>query len=214
MNWIPWVDLDTLTSTWFDWIGFVPLGVHLYALVLRRPDARWSPNPPMKRRKRPARALAVEGVWGAPQTHTSAMWFNTDETKCIFARARARANINSINWTNSWDSQFNNTLYYVKLNQCNHLIRFVPLGVHLSALVLRRPDARWSPNPPMKPRKRPARALTVEGVGGHHKHTRAPFDSTPTKQNATLPGPGPGPTSIQSIEPIHEIPNLIIRFII
>jgi hypothetical protein len=29
-----------------------------------------------------------------------------------------------------------------------------------------------------------------------------------------LPGPGPGPTSIQSIEPIHEIPNLIIRFII
>jgi hypothetical protein len=94
------------------------------------------------------------------------------------------------------------------------LIRCAPLGAHLCALVLRRPDARWSPNPPMKPRKRPARALAVDGVEGHHKRTRAPFDSTPTKQNATLPGPGPGLTSIQSIEPIHEIPNLIIRFII
>jgi hypothetical protein len=86
-------------------------------------------------------------------------------------------------------------------------IRFVPLGVHLSALVLRRPDARWSPNPPIKARKRPARALAVEGVWGHHKHTRAPFDSTPTKQHATLPGPGPGPKSIQSIEPMKYIPN-------
>jgi hypothetical protein len=41
----------------------------------------------------------------------------------------------------------------------------VPLGVHFSALVLRRPDARRSPNPPIKPRKRQARALAVEGLG-------------------------------------------------
>jgi hypothetical protein len=64
INWIGWIDLNSLTSTWFDLIRFAPLGVHLSALELRRPDARWSPNPPIKPRKRPARALAVEGVGG------------------------------------------------------------------------------------------------------------------------------------------------------
>jgi hypothetical protein len=130
-----WNELNSLS--WFRYLDFDLIRFNSICAVgcafvcIGAPTARRTvkPESPDETEKAPSPCAGGGRGRGAPQTHTSAIWFNTDETKCIFARARARANINSINWTNSWDYQFNNTFYYLKFNQCNQPKQVSPFDI-------------------------------------------------------------------------------------
>jgi hypothetical protein len=119
LNWFKYVDFDLNPWSWICAVGFA-------FVCIGAPTARRTvkPESPDETEKAPSPCADGGRGRGAPQTHTSAICLNTDETTCNFARARARANINSVNWTNAWDSQCNKTLHYLKLNQCNQPNQF------------------------------------------------------------------------------------------